>query len=177
MRYCLSCRRLSANTPICTSCGASFGGSLCSNKKCRFLNPPQAQVCGKCGTTTLLNAASSLNLGFFVKILVWLIVLWLLVWFGQQIPARAMATFRSLTGFCDPLVWLIEKSAHGLIVIMTFHLISAFIPGEAGKMFRGLMNNFLNQLLKLAFTLAQKVIIGAGTSLVRALLPGKDTKT
>lgn len=104
-------------------------------------------------------------------------MLLLLLWAPPHVSVWGLHLFQARTGFHDPMVWLVEKCAHVVIVIMTFYLISAFIPGEAGQMFRGLMNNFVNHLLKLAFVLIQKGILGVGRVLSKALVSSKDTKT
>lgn len=77
MRYCLGCHQFSADGPLCTQCGRSFGGRRCHGKK-HHLNPADARVCGQCGTTDLAEAALSvgcssrlLTLGFVIAVLWW----------------------------------------------------------------------------------------------------------
>lgn len=177
MRYCLSCRRLSSNTPLCSSCGRSFGGCLCTNKKCRFLNPPHAHVCGRCGETTLKESTYSLGLFGYGRIFFWIRVLLLLIWLGPYLLGWALSRFQTQTGYHDPLVWLFDKTANLFIVVMTFYLLSAFIPGEAGQMFRRWMNTFFNSLLKLVFSALNWALRIVGKSLAAFFLPPKDTKS
>jgi hypothetical protein len=154
MRYCLSCRYLSADSPICTRCGRSFGGRLCDAKR-RHLNPPDAQFCGQCGSTNLTDATSYVPLGCSLQALVLIVIgglLWLgaghfLYWGGQG--------FTVFTGYRSPLVWVIEKCAHVLIVLFVFYFLSAFIPGEAGRQFRGLLTKFCTEALRFTFQMIQ----------------------
>ena len=159
MRYCLKCRHLSGNGPLCTHCGRSFGGRLCNHKKGRHLNPPDANFCGQCGSTQLTEATSSLPLGWVSQML----LLFLLIGAGGVVvkgvaPALLGAlswpdgwSFQALTGYRSPAVWAIEKSAHILILLLVFYGLSALIPGEAGRQFRSVVTNFLNHLIRGVF--------------------------
>lgn len=66
MRYCLACHRMASSGPICSHCGRSFNGNLCG---CGHLNPPGAQFCAQCGSTKLLQAASSLSFAWMPRLL------------------------------------------------------------------------------------------------------------
>ena len=74
MRYCLSCRHLASSGPICSQCGRSFGGHLCD---AGHLNPPGAQFCAQCGSTKLLQSASSIAVGRVLGLAVLTGALWL----------------------------------------------------------------------------------------------------
>ena len=177
MRYCLSCRRLSGNPPRCTSCGRSFGGCLCTNKKCRFLNPPQSQVCGQCGETTLIESTHSLGLFGYGRVFLWIRVLLIISWLGTHVFAWVLHIFQAHTGYHDPFVWLFDKTANVFIVVMTFYLLSAFIPGEVGQMFRKWMNTFFNSLLKLVFSALNWALRILCKGVAAVFLPSKDMKS
>ena len=136
MRFCLACRRLSANTPLCTHCGHSFAGRLCSQRKCRYLNPSAAQVCGKCGSTTLADPAASIPISGIATSLTLLAgVFWVapagLHWLGN---ATGYSHYR------DGRVWFIETTAGLLMPFLTIffllYVMSHIIPGEGGKLIR-----------------------------------------
>ena len=74
MRYCLTCRHLASSGPICSQCGRSFGGHRC---EAGHLNPPGAQFCAQCGSTKLLQSASSIAVGRVLGLAVLAGVLWL----------------------------------------------------------------------------------------------------
>jgi hypothetical protein len=150
MRYCLACRRFSAAGPLCTQCGRSFGGRLCNGKK-RHLNPPDAQFCGQCGITDLAESASYIPLGCSGRLLAWGGVLWLLWWGGGHLLRWSSQGFSGITGYRSPAVWLIEKSAHVLIILFVFYFLSMFLPGEAGRQFRGLISKLSTEILRFSF--------------------------
>lgn len=177
MRYCLSCRHLSADTPICTHCGRSFGGSLCSNKKCRALNPPLSRVCGKCGATSLLDSTSSVSFSGLFRLLLWGGIGLILLRAGPQLPIWGGGLFYRATGLHNPFIWLIETLARPLIFLLCLCFISSFFPGEAGKTFRAFVFNFAGQAVKFAFALAHKVLVGLGRIVLKMLLGGKQEGT
>lgn len=174
MRYCLECRRISADGPLCTSCGRSFGGRLCNARR-RHLNPPDAHVCGQCGSTTLTDPAAYIPLGWLTRLLVLGGLALLLLWVVPSVVGLAGGSFQSVTSYRSPLVWLIESCGRLLVVFFVFYLLSAFIPGEAGKMFRGFITTLANQILKHSFSLLQKGIVSVFSGLV-ALVGGTKTK-
>ncbi len=174
MRYCLSCRHLTADTPICTHCGRSFGGSLCSNKKCRALNPPLSRVCGKCGATSLLDSTSSVSFSGLFRLLLLAGVGLLLLRAGPQLPVWGGNLFYRATGLHNPFIWLIETLARPLIFLLCLCFISSFFPGEAGKVFRAFVFNLVNQAVKFAFGLAHKVVVGLGRIALKWILGAKE---
>lgn len=174
MRYCLECRRISVDGPLCTSCGRSFGGRLCNSRR-RHLNPYDAHVCGQCGSTTLTDPAAYVPLGWLSRLLVCGGLLLLLLWLIPSMIGWVGVSFKGATGYRNPLVWLIEGCARLLIVFFVFYLLSTFIPGEAGKMFRGFITKLASQLLKHGFALGQKCIVAVFNGL-NALIGGTKTK-
>jgi hypothetical protein len=174
MRYCLSCRRFSADAPLCTQCGRSFGGRLCNSKK-RHLNPPDAQFCGQCGTTDLAEAASYVPFGCGGRLAFLVIFVLLLWWGGDYLMGWGQQGFTSLTGFRSPLVWLIEKSANVLVILFVFYFLSMFMPGTAGDQFRRLMSRLCVESLRFGFQIIGGVLKVVGKGLAR-LLEGEKTK-
>jgi hypothetical protein len=67
------------------------------------------------------------------------------------------------------LVWLFEKSASAVIFLFVMYFLSAFIPGEAGRQFRGLLTRLCTETFRFAFMILQRVFeaifrtLGAGT--------------
>lgn len=56
MRYCTSCRRLSAGTPLfCIGCGRTFRVRLCPRL---HQNSRRAEVCAQCGSRDLTEPAA-----------------------------------------------------------------------------------------------------------------------
>lgn len=167
MRYCLGCRHLSADGPLCTSCGRSFGGRLCGHKKQRHLNPPDANVCGQCGNTSLTDAASYLPFRWPGRLLFWAGGGWFALRCGPQVPGWAARQFTRSTGFRSPAVWAMEELGHVLILLFAFYFLSMFMPGEAGKQFRGVLTTIVNQAVRFFFETAQKIILGMLKLLLR----------
>jgi hypothetical protein len=159
---------LSADSPLCTQCGRSFGGRLCNGKK-RHLNPPDAQVCGQCGSTDLTDAASSVPLGCSGRLFLWGGLAWLLWRGGSYLLLWGSQGFRGVTGYRSPAVWLIEKSAHVLIFLFMFYFLSMFMPGEAGRQFRGLISKAVTESLRFAFQMVQGALTLLGRALLRLL--------
>ena len=87
----------------------------------------------------------------------------------------AGGSFQGVTGYRSPLVWIIEICGRLLTVFFVFYLLSAFIPGEAGKLFRGLITSLGNQILKHGFALLQKALTAVFNGLM-ALLGATKTK-
>jgi hypothetical protein len=139
MRYCLGCRRLSSDTPLCTHCGRSFGGRLCHHKKGRHLNPPAAQVCGTCGSTTLTEAAEYIPVSGIARLLLGAALLAGIFWAAPSIM-RWTGSATGLSHYRDPRVWFIETTAGWLMPFVTlffvFYAFSYMVPGEGGKMMR-----------------------------------------
>jgi len=132
MRWCLACRRLSGDFPICTSCGRSFGGRLCGGKK-RHLNPVSANYCGQCGSSMLLDSANSIPLGWIVRALMLAGLVWLgLHSFGWGLLG-AHSLFTAVTGCHDPLVWLLDRSARYVILYCLIYFGLGLIPGGIGR--------------------------------------------
>jgi hypothetical protein len=156
MRHCLSCHGFSADGPLCTQCGRSFGGRLCRGKK-RHLNPPDAVFCGQCGTTDLEDAAGSLPLGCLARGLALGVFLWLTMWIvshtGNFLWQWSGQAFKAITGFSSPAVWLIEQSARVLMFLFVFYVLSIFMPGAAGEQFRGLITKLCLEALRGLFHL------------------------
>jgi len=143
MRYCLGCRRLSSDTPLCTHCGRSFGGRLCNNKKGRHLNPAAANVCGQCGSTTLTNAAEYIPLSGIARLLLWGALLAGIYWVAPSVLQTGLHRAGEVTGMAhyrDPRVWLIETTAGLLMPFLTIfivlYVLSHMVPGEGGKLMR-----------------------------------------
>lgn len=139
MRFCLACRRLSSDTPLCSNCGRSFGGRLCNNKKGRHLNPSAANVCGQCGSTVLIDAAGSIPLNGGARLLAGGVILGGAVW----VAPAAIQWIGHATGYShyrDGRVWLIETTAGLLMPFITIFIVlyalSHMVPGEAGKLMR-----------------------------------------
>lgn len=123
---------------------------MCNGKK-RHLNPPDSQFCGQCGTADLTDAASFVPLGSSIRLLVWGIVLGLLWWGGGRLVSWGSQGFEGLTGYKSLAIWLIEKSVNVLYILFVFYFLAAFIPGEAGRQFRGLLSHLCLKFLHLGF--------------------------
>lgn len=167
MRFCLRCRNFSGGGPICTRCNASFGGRLCKAKT-RHLNPFDALFCNFCGTPDLLEGARSISFGWVIRLLIVAALFlggrWLLLNF---IHAPNLS-FQAMTGFESPVVWLIEKFAHVIIILLVFYSLSALIPGEAGKQFRAAMSNIVMHAIKLFFKIVERGFAFLGKLLMKA---------
>jgi hypothetical protein len=174
MRYCLACHRLSSDGPLCTQCGRSFGGRLCKGKK-HHLNPPDAQFCGQCGTTDLADATSYVPLGCSIRLLVWGAAACLLWWGGSSLLKWGSQGFRGLTGYRSPIVWLIEQSAHVLVVLFVFYFLSMFMPADLAGQFRGLISKLCIESLRFAFQTVRSIFAVLGRVLLR-LVGGEKTR-
>ena len=139
MRFCLACRRLSSDTPLCTHCGRSFGGRLCNNRKGRHLNPSAAQVCGTCGSTVLTDPATSIPITGTARLLAGGALLGGIVWVAPA-AAHWIGAATGYSHYRDPRVWLIETTAGLLMPFLTIFFIlyvfSHMVPGEGGKLIR-----------------------------------------
>ena len=174
MRYCLSCHYFSANGPICTHCGRSFGGRLCNHKK-RHLNPPDAQFCGQCGSTTLTEAASSIPLGCSGRGALLALTICLIWWGGSHFSQWGYTSFLAVTGYRSPLVWAIEKTADLLIILFVFYFLSMFMPGAAGNQFRALLSKLCLQFIKSLFHLLGALLSVLG-KVVWRMIEGEKPK-
>jgi hypothetical protein len=174
MRFCLTCRYFSGDGPICTHCGRSFGGRLCNHKK-RHLNPPDAQFCGHCGSTTLTEATTSIPLGCSSRMVLLGGVAALLWWGSGHFLQWGGLSFTAMTGYKSPLVWAIEKCANVLIILFVFYFLSMFMPGPAGEQFRGLISKVCLQSLNFVFKILGGLGKGIGKVLLH-LLGGEKTK-
>jgi RNA polymerase subunit RPABC4/transcription elongation factor Spt4 len=57
MRYCVSCKRLTAGEPLfCNHCGATYDVRLCPRL---HVNPRSARICSQCGSRELTNPQPS----------------------------------------------------------------------------------------------------------------------
>jgi hypothetical protein len=179
MRYCLACHRMSADGPLCTSCGRSFGGRLCNHKKGRHLNPPDANVCGQCGSTTLTDAANHIPFAWMGRLLLWGGVL-LVVWMVGMPLLRWVGVTTGYSRYNDPRIWAIESIARVLmplaIMFWLFYGIACFVPGEAGKMLRGAMTGSVKWAVQIMLRLLQFVVTGF-CKLVSSWIQGGKTKT
>lgn len=77
--------------------------------------------------------------------------------------------FHAATGFRSPLVWAIEKSAHVLIILFVFYLLSLFLPGEAGRQFRNLVSTIITSLLGFLLQSMTRVFAALGRLLQRLI--------
>ena len=60
MRYCTSCRRMTAGEPLfCNFCGRSYDIKLCPS---RHINPRAATVCSQCGSSELSTPGARVSL-------------------------------------------------------------------------------------------------------------------
>jgi hypothetical protein len=60
MRYCTSCRRITAGQPLfCNFCGRSYDVKLCPS---RHVNPRSALVCSQCGSHDLSTPGPAASL-------------------------------------------------------------------------------------------------------------------
>lgn len=139
MRLCLACRRLSSDTPLCTHCGRSFGGRMCSQRRCRHLNPTASNSCGQCGSATLADPATCIPITGAARLLACGALLG-----GIILVAPAAAYWiGDATGYShyrDGRVWLIETTGRLLMPFLTIFFIlymgSHMVPGEGGRLIR-----------------------------------------
>ena len=164
MRYCLACRRMAASGPICSGCGRSFGGHLCS---CKHLNPPGAQFCAQCGSTKLLQAASSVSLGKTLGLL----LLAALLWFGYRAlsplhPGEAVGRW-----LWAAYEWLLWK-----VVVVGALLFFGWLWGDLfSPRIRKGIERLTGALLVLLFKVFEKLLITLFNGLARAF-GGKSGK-
>ena len=136
MRYCLRCRRLSSDGRLCTSCGGSFGGRLCDRPTSPHLNPPDARICGQCGSTRLYEPARSIPLsgiGTLLKAGVLLGLAWVA---APPLLSWAMATFGDplgITRYRDWRVWAFETLVPWLIPLFVLYWLTSLLPGRGGR--------------------------------------------
>ena len=166
MRFCLRCRNFSGGGPLCTHCGRSFGGRLCRGRT-RHLNPFDALFCNFCGTDSLQEGARSIPLGWLSRLFIVAGLFfggrWLLLHFSQA----PVVSFEGATGYKSPAVWLVEKFAHVIIILFVFYFLSSFMPGEAGKQFRGAMTNIVTHAIKLFFKFLERGLAFVGKLLMK----------
>ncbi len=168
MRFCLSCRSLSGGGPLCTQCGRSFGGRLCQGKK-KHLNPYDARLCNHCGTDKLYDGATSIPLGWVSRIVILAFIFFVGRWLLLEVTHAPNLSFKALTGYQDVRVWIIEKFANFLIILLVFSFLSSFIPGEAGKWFRSIMFGMVGRAITLFFKVLAQVIFFMGKLLLHSL--------
>ena len=168
MRFCLRCRSFSGGGPLCTQCGRSFGGRLCRGRT-KHLNPYDARFCNYCNTSDLLEGATSIPLGWVSRLFILAALLFGGRWLLLSISHSHTVSFQSLTGYRDALIWIIEKFANLLIVLLVFSFISAFIPGEAGRNFRSLMFGIVGRTITLFFKILESAIFFTGRLLLRVV--------
>ena len=174
MRFCLRCRSFSGGGPICTHCGRSFGGRLCRGRT-RHLNPFDAQFCNFCGTDNLEDAASSIPLSWFSRLLILVVLFFAGRWLFLNLFVSPTLSFEGMTGFKSPAVWLVEKFAHVIIILFVFYFLSSFMPGEAGKQFRAAMSNIVTHAIKLFFKVVERGLSFVGKLFLKAA--GIETET
>lgn len=78
-------------------------------------------------------------------------------------------SFKAITGYQSPLVWMIEKSASVLIILFVFYFLSMLMPGLAGEQFRALIAKLCTQTLQFAFHMASKLAAGTVRVLMQLL--------
>ena len=174
MRFCLCCRNFSGGGPLCTHCGRSFGGRLCRGRT-RHLNPFDALFCNFCGTPDLEEGARSISFGWISRLLIVTALFFSGRWLVLNYTHAPNLSFKAMTGFQSPAVWLVEKFAHVIIILFIFYFLSSFMPGEAGKQFRAVMSNIVMHAIKLFFKILEQGIACVGASLMKAV--GIETKS
>ncbi len=168
MRFCLRCRNFSGGGPLCTHCGRSFGGRLCRGRT-RHLNPFDALFCNFCGTTDLEEGARSIPFGWVSRLLIVAALFFGGRWLLLNFTGAPDLSFKAMTGFKSPAVWLIEKFAHVIIILLVFYSLSALIPGEAGKQFRAAMSNIVMHAIKLFFKIVERGFAFLGKLLMKVV--------
>ena len=158
MRYCLACRRLAASGPICSGCGRSFGGHLCS---CKHLNPPDSQFCAQCGSTKLLQSAGSISLG---KVMA-LGLLAGATWWGWRLLAKQHWGEAVGHWLWAAYEWLLWK-----IVVAGFLLFFGWIFGDlfSPRIRRG-VERVTGSLLVLVFKIIEKLLTSLFSAATRKL--------
>lgn len=168
MRFCLKCRSFSGGGPLCTQCGRSFGGRLCKGRT-KHLNPYDARFCNHCGTSDLLEGATSIPLGWISRLAIIAFVFFVGRWLLLGATHAPNFSFKALTGYQDVRVWIIEKFANLMIILLVFSFLSSFIPGEAGKQFRSIMFGLVGRAITLFFKVLERSIYFGGKLLLRSL--------
>jgi hypothetical protein len=149
MRYCLACRSFSAEGPLCTQCGRSFGGRLCNSKK-RHLNPSDSQFCGQCGTADLAEAASYVPLGCSGRAVVWGLIVTFIWWSGAHLAQWGSQVIEA-THHRSPIAWFTETGVDIFALVLAFYLFSFLLPHEVGRQFRSLTVCFCSGVLRCGF--------------------------
>ena len=163
MRYCLVCRRAASSGPICSGCGRSFGGNLCS---CKHLNPPGAQFCAQCGSTKLLQSAGSIAVGKVVGLL----LLGGAVWWGGHLLSGAHwgeAIGRWLWAAYEWLLW--KMVVIGSLLFFGWLFGDLFSP----RIRRGI-ERLTGSLLMLIFKIGEKILVSLFSGITHLL--GKKVK-
>ena len=158
MIYCLACRQLSGDGPLCTQCGRSFGGRLCNGKK-RHLNPPDALFCGQCGTANLVDAAAFVPLGVFVRLLALTFIGGLLLLAASRLHV---------------VTWLVQTTLSIFVSLFALYVFSLFLPGPIGKPLQGLISKIYSEMLRLIFQIIRAVVNLIGGRLLHS---GEGQKT
>lgn len=133
------------------------------------MNPPDALVCGECGTADLAEAAYYISFGCLARLVSLGMLMGLLSWGGSYALHRAEYGFTATTGFKSPAVWLIEKCAHVLIILFVFYFLSMCMPDAAGEQFRRLISKLCMEFLHFVFHIGGGFLIRIGKVLLRLL--------
>lgn len=168
MRYCLECRRLSADGPRCSSCGRSFGGRLCNARR-PHLSPPDANFCQQCGSTVLTDAAGFIPLSFISRLLVAGGLLLLVLVAGPFLLSLLTGGI-GVGHYRSPLVWFFEMCGRVLVplvsVVIVLYGFSAFLPGDSGKSVRRAIDSVVRWMVLGSLRTVQRVIGGVARLLL-----------
>jgi hypothetical protein len=118
MRYCPHCHRLNPGRPqLCHFCGRTWHVRLCPRG---HENPPNALLCGTCGSADLTETAGPIPLW------VWLIRIIILLFLIMFIASLNPANFR----LNDQSVTLVLSIA---ILLLALKMTLSILPGPIGK--------------------------------------------
>lgn len=181
MRYCFACRRMSSSGPICSQCGRSFNGSLCS---AGHLNAPGARFCSQCGSTSLRPSAVSFSLGcfnrFFALGVVILGLSWLLGWHIPDTSTWRMQAANSsanISTFVRCTTYSVLNFAiMSVVFYCALYFMASLIPGGVGEGIQKLMSTVAVGAIKLVIKLVN-LVFGTIFKVIRRLLGGSNSNS
>lgn len=181
MRYCFACRRMSSSGPICSQCGRSFNGSLCS---AGHLNAPGARFCSQCGSTSLRPSAVSFSLGCFNRFVALGIVVlgafWLMGWHLPNISNWRTQAAYSSANFSTFVRCMTNSVLNFAIMSVVFYcalyFLASLIPGGVGEGIQKLMSTVASQAIKLIIKLVN-LVFSTIFKVIRRLLGGGNSNS
>ena len=179
MRYCFACRRMSSSGPICSQCGRSFNGSLCS---AGHLNAPGARFCSQCGSTSLRQSAVSFGcFNRFVALGIAVLgVAWLLGWHIPNISTWKTQAANSSANISTLVRCMTNSVLNFAIMSVVFYgalyFLASLIPGGVGESIQKLMSTVAVGAIKLVIKVVN-LVFNTIFKVIRRLLGGSNSNS